>query len=219
MSSSGVPSPGTPAKSASSDRGRHQQIGARRPPRRTGQRREGRVPDDRMIAVTIARIERDHDIGAFRLDECRDRGLDVAEVGRDQRPRRGFAGCARVEPAEQLDPGHAEQRRRCARSSASRISPRFVGVGSPAASPAISPSSPRVAHATTHSTPRDAACASTEPQPNASSSGWATVRSSFTDRAGAGSRERASPPKPSARRDQVPGAQAARAPVRARPLP
>ncbi len=104
-----------------------------------------------------------------------------------------------------------------ARSSASRISPRFAGVGSPAASPAISPSSPRVAHATTDSTPRDAAWASTEPQPNASSSGWATVRSSFTGRAGEGSRGRASLQPQSARQDRVPGARAAREPSPARP--
>ncbi len=103
-----------------------------------------------------------------------------------------------------------------ARSSASRMSPRFAGAGSPAASPAISPSSPRVAQTTTDSTPRTVACASTEPQPNVSSSGWATVRRSFTGPAGEGSRGRASLPLQSARRDREPGARAARAPSPAR---
>ena len=171
------------------------QVGAARAPGRRLSAASVASRIDRMVAMAIAAIERHHDVGSHLLHDRRDRALDVTEAGPPPRIRAQPAPPfpSRATPAARLGSRRAALPRRA--SSASRMSPRFAGAASPAASPAISPSSPRVAQTTTDSTPRALACASTEPQPNVSSSGWATVRRSFTGPAGEGSRGRASLPK------------------------
>ena len=142
-----------------------------------------RVADGDVIAVAVAAVGRDHDVGP-EVRRCGRR----ARLPRRRRsaaandPGRRLAVDTGVAPVEDLDTRHAEHLA-AARSSASRTSPSGV----------VADVDLRLTELAAGGAdddrldPAAVAWASTEPQPNVSSSGWATVRSSLmaaADRAG-----------------------------------
>ena len=133
----------------SSRPGEAPEVGARRVATRPCERGECRVTDREVVAVTVAAVGRDDDVGSERVDAAGEHGCHVVRVGGGQRSGRGVAVDTGVALVEHARPGRRRASRPPIAARASRTSPSGVEPMSIAGSP----SSPRVAQMTTASTP------------------------------------------------------------------
>ena len=154
------------------------EVRARRMPAGHAQRRQRCVTDGDVIAVAVAAVGGDDDVGPEGVDAsgehapprpaCRRPRATPAQGHRRRPSRSSREPRRRPRPGSRLPPGVRPRAPRPAASSRCR-SPARRALHAWRRSPRAS-------------TPQAAAWASTEPSPNVSSSGWATVISSCSGR-------------------------------------
>ena len=130
------------------------------------------VADPGVVAVAVAAVECHDDVRVEPLDGLAHRRHHIGVRRPTERAGRGGPVHARVGESEELHVGHVDRAGGGAQLGLAQRGDPVVGTRTPGATP---PASPRVAHTTAVRAPAAAACSRIEPQPNVSSSGWATT--------------------------------------------